>query len=119
VAKFNEVQKYLTLDGHVYSILPILMNDKFFSSLSPDVQKIIVDSAKIMVTISRGQNVYLVANGVKSLQEKGMEVYAPTEKELQMFRDRSQKPVIEFLETKVDKKWIDLALKSSKASEKD
>lgn len=119
VAKFNEVQKYLTLDGHVYSILPILINDKFFSSLSPDVQKIITDSAKIMVTISRGQNVYLVANGVKSLQEKGMEVYAPTEKELQMFRDRSQKPVIEFLETKVDKKWIDLALKSSKASEKD
>jgi len=119
VAKFNEVQKYLTLDGHVYSILPILMNDKFFSSLSPDVQKIITDTAKIMVTISRGQNVYLVANGVKSLQEKGMEVYAPTEKELQMFRDRSQKPVIEFLETKVDKKWIDLALKSAKASEKD
>jgi TRAP-type transport system periplasmic protein len=119
VAKFNEVQKYLTLDGHVYSILPILMNDKFFSSLSPEIQKIIIDSAKIMVTISRGQNVYLVANGVKSLQEKGMEVYAPTEKELQMFRDRSQKPVIDFLETKVDKKWIDLALKSSKASEKD
>jgi len=119
VAKFNEVQKYLTLDGHVYSILPILMNDKFFSSLSPDVQKIITDTAKIMVTISRGQNVYLVANGVKSLQDKGMEVYAPTEKELQMFRDRSQKPVIEFLETKVDKKWIDLALKSAKASEKD
>ncbi len=119
VAKFYEVQKYLTLDGHVYSILPILINEKFFSSLSPDVQKIITDSAKIMVTISRGQNVYLVANGVKSLQDKGMEVYAPTEKELQMFRDRSQKPVIEFLETKVDKKWIDLALKSAKASEKD
>ena len=71
VAKFNEVQKYLTLDGHVYSILPILINDKFFSSLSPDVQKIIADTAKIMVTISRGQNVYLVANGVKSLQDKG------------------------------------------------
>jgi len=39
VAKFNEVQKYLTLDGYVYSILPILINDKFFSSLSPDVQR--------------------------------------------------------------------------------
>ena len=124
VAKFNEVQKYLTLDGHVYSILPILINDKFFSSLSPDVQKIIVDTAKIMVTISRGQNIYLVANGVKSLQDKGMEVYAPNEKELQMFRDKSQKPVIEFLEKtfaekKVDKKWIDMALKSAKASEKE
>jgi hypothetical protein len=65
-----------------------------------------------------------VANGVKSLQDKGMEVYAPTEKELQMFRDKSQKPVLEFLEKtfsekNVDKKWIDMALKSAKASEKE
>ena len=51
-----------------------------------------------------------------------MEVYAPTEKKLQMFRDKSQKPVTEFLEKtfaekNVDKKWIDMALKSAKASE--
>ena len=122
--KFNEVQKYLTLDGHVYSILPILINDKFFMSLPPDIQKIIVDIAKTVTTVQRGQNVKKVYDGVKSLQDKGMEVYSPTDKELQMFRDRSQKPVLEFLDKtfadkKIDKKWIDMALKSAKASEKD
>lgn len=122
--KFNEVQKYLTLDGHVYSILPILINDKFFMSLPPDIQKIIVDITKTVTTVQRGQNVKKVYDGVKSLQDKGMEVYSPTDKELQMFRDRSQKPVLEFLdktfaEKKIDKKWIDMALKSAKASEKD
>jgi tripartite ATP-independent transporter DctP family solute receptor len=124
VSKFNEVQKYLTLDGHVYSILPILINDKFFMSLPPDIQKIIVDIAKTATTVQRGQNVKKVYDGVKSLQDKGMEVYSPTDKELQMFRDKSQKPVLEFLDKtfadkKIDKKWIDLALKSAKASEKD
>lgn len=122
--KFNEVQKYLTLDGHVYSILPILINDKFFMSLPPDIQKIIVDIAKTVTTVQRGQNVKKVYDGVKSLQDKGMEVYSPTDKELQMFRDRSQKPVLEFLDKtftdkKIDKKWIDMVLKSAKASEKD
>ena len=124
VSKFNEVQKYLTLDGHVYSILPILINDKFFMSLPPDIQKIIMDIAKTATTVQRGQNVKKVYDGVKSLQDKGMEVYSPTDKELQMFRDKSQKPVLEFLDKtfadkKIDKKWIDLALKSAKASEKD
>ncbi|NWG02352.1 MAG: DctP family TRAP transporter solute-binding subunit [Syntrophaceae bacterium] len=124
VAKFNEVQKYLTLDGHVYSILPILINDKFFMSLTPDIRKVIVDVAITATTVQRGQNVKKVYDGVKSLQDKGMEIYSPNEKELQMFRERSQKPVLEFLdktftEKKIDKKWIDMALKSAKASEKD
>jgi len=124
VSKFNEVQKYLTLDGHVYSILPILINDKFFMSLPPDIQKIIADTTKTIVAVQRGQNVKKVYDGVKSLQDKGMEVYSPTDNELQMFRDKSQKPVLEFLDKtytdkKIDKKWIDTALKSAKASEKD
>jgi len=47
-------------------------------------------------------------------------VYSPTEKELQLFRDRSQKPVIEFLEkSKTDKKWIEMAIKSAKEAERD
>ena len=124
VSKFNEVQKYLTLDGHVYSILPILINDKFFMSLPPDIQKIIADTTKTIVAVQRGQNVKKVYDGVKSLQDKGMEVYSPTDKELQMFREKSQTPVLEFLDKtftdkKIDKKWIDMALKSAKASEKD
>jgi hypothetical protein len=61
---------------------------------------------------------------VKSLQDKGMEIYTPTEKELQVFKHKSQKPVLEFVEKtfaekKIDKKWIDMALKSAKDSEKE
>jgi C4-dicarboxylate-binding protein DctP len=120
VAKFYEVQKYLTLDGHVYSILPILISEKFYQSLPPDIQKIIADTVKIMTTVARGQNIRHVYNGVKILQDKGMTVYSPTEKELQLFRDRSQKPVIEFLEkSKIDKKWIEMAIKAAKEAETD
>lgn len=67
VAKFNEVQKYLTLDGHVYSIPPILMNDKFFSSLSPDVQKIITDTAKILVNCAITTSIIMLIIGTANV----------------------------------------------------
>jgi TRAP-type transport system periplasmic protein len=119
VAKFYEVQKYLTLDGHVYSILPILISDKFYNSLPADLRSIVRDGGYLMAGISRAWNMRHVFNGVKILQDKGMIAYTPTEKELQMFRDRTQKPVIDFIQTKVDKKWIDMALKAAKDAEKE
>ncbi len=39
--KFYEVQKYLTLDGHTYEPAAVLVNPKWFDSLSQDQQKII------------------------------------------------------------------------------
>jgi C4-dicarboxylate-binding protein DctP len=117
IGKFYEVQKYLTLDGHVYSVLPILMNDKLYTSLPAEIRTVIRDGGELMATISRGQNIRHVFNGVKILQDKGMQLYTPNEKELQMFRDATQKPVIEFISTKIDKKWVDWALKSAKEAE--
>jgi TRAP-type C4-dicarboxylate transport system substrate-binding protein len=112
------------MDSHIYSFLPLLISDKFFLSLTPDLQSIIVDATKMTLAVNRGQNVRNVYNGIKSLEAKGMEIYVPTEKERQVFKERSQKPVIEFLEKtftekKLDKKWIDQALKSAKDSEKE
>lgn len=117
IAKFYEVQKYLTLDGHVYSVLPILINDKFYMSLPPAVRTVVREAGELMATISRGQNIRHVFNGVKMLQDKGMQIYTPSDKELQMFREATQKPVIEFISTKIDKKWVDWALKSAKDAE--
>ncbi len=122
--KFNEVTKHVILDGHIYSFLPLLINDKFFLGLEPDLQRLLVDTTKAVLAVQRGQNVRNVYNGIKNLQEKGMEIYSPGAKELQAFKDRTQKPVMEFVEKtfaekKIDRKWIDLALKSAKDSEKE
>ena len=45
-AKFHEVQKYLTLTGHVYTPAYIVTGAKKFASLPPDVQKTLSDAAK-------------------------------------------------------------------------
>jgi tripartite ATP-independent transporter DctP family solute receptor len=111
-AKFAEVQKYLTLDGHVYGVDWFVINEKFFKSLDRDLQEIIVDSAKISANVSRGLQQLNSAVGLETLAKAGMEIYSPTEAELAQFKALTQKPVIDWLKTKMDPKLIDELLKT-------
>ncbi len=45
-AKFQEVQKYLSLTGHVYTPAYVAVGSKKWASLAPDVRKILEDTAK-------------------------------------------------------------------------
>jgi tripartite ATP-independent transporter DctP family solute receptor len=45
-AKFQEVQKYLSLSGHVYTPAYLVAGSRKFGSLPADVQKILTDTAK-------------------------------------------------------------------------
>lgn len=45
-AKFQEVQKYLSLTGHVYTPAYVTAGAKKWASLAPDVRKILEDTAK-------------------------------------------------------------------------
>lgn len=105
--KLYEVQKYTTLDGHVYGVDWFIINEKFFQSLPPELQYIVLDSAQISSTVSRGVMNYLNADGLQSLIKAGVQVYSPTEAEMDMFRKAMQPAVIDYLKTKVDPKLID------------
>lgn len=43
--KFYEVQKYLSLDGHTYAAVSMVMNKDFFDKLTPDQQKLVQEAA--------------------------------------------------------------------------
>ena len=109
VPKLWEVQKYMTLDGHFYSINSVLINDKWYQSLPKDLQAAIEQAAMISQTVNRGVCTALEAKGIEFVKEKGMEVYAPTLEQKAMFKDLSQQPVIEFLKKDFEKKGVDLA----------
>jgi len=105
--KLYEVQKYTTLDGHVYGVDWFIINEKFFKSLPADLQYVVLDSAQISATVSRGVMNYLNADGLQSLIKSGVQVYSPTEAEMDMFRKTMQPAVIDYLKTKIDPKLID------------
>jgi tripartite ATP-independent transporter DctP family solute receptor len=119
VPKLYEVQKFMTLDGHFYSINSVIVQDKWYKSLPADLQRAIDQAAFVSTTVNRGVCTALEQKGIKFIQEKGMKVYTPTAKEKLTFKEASQKPVVEFLKTKMDKAWIDKAFKATAQAEKE
>jgi len=116
-AKFAEVQKYLTLDGHTYGADFLLINDGFFKGLSEEHQEIIKRAAIVAGTVSRAIQELSSAMGVSKLKEAGMQVYAPTAKERAEFKKATQGPVIEWMKGQVDPAWIEKVQAAVKKAE--
>jgi tripartite ATP-independent transporter DctP family solute receptor len=115
--KFYEVQKYLILDGHAYGADFMLINDKFFNSLSAEQQKILKTAAIVAGNVGRGIQELNSAMGISELKKEGMQVYSPTSKERMEFKEKTQGPVIDWMKTQVDPQWIDKVMAATKKAE--
>ncbi len=73
-AKFDQVQKYMTLTAHVYSPALLLMNKASFEKLSPADQKVFLDAAKLAAAATRARVDKDDASGVTELRSKGMSI---------------------------------------------
>ena len=91
-AKLNEVQKYLTLYGHVYSPAVILISPALWNSLD-DSQKAAFDkAAKDAVTAMRAYVDEVEASGVETLKQAGMQVNELTPDQKAAFRAALEGP---------------------------
>ena len=115
--KLYEVQKYLILDGHAYGADFMLINDKFFNSLSAEQQNIIKTAAIVAGNVGRGIQELNSAMGISELKKEGMQVYSPTSKERMEFKEKTQGPVIDWMKTQVDPQWIDKVMAATKKAE--
>lgn len=73
-AKFDQVQKYLTLTGHVYSPCIFLMNKASFDKLPAADQQAFLAAAAEAVKANRARVDEDDAKGVAELRAKGMQV---------------------------------------------
>jgi len=73
-AKFEQVQKHLSLTGHVYSPAIFLMNKAAFDKLSVADKQVFLDAAKEAVKANRARVDEDDAKGVAELRSKGMQV---------------------------------------------
>ena len=105
----HKLQKYMTLDGHVYAADFILISDEFLQSLTPAQQQVVQKAAKIAGTMGRAIQEWGTAEGVNKVQEEGMQVYSPTAEEIAAFAAKAQPAVIDYLRGELgdDAVWID------------
>ena len=79
-SKFDQVQKYLTLTGHVYSPGIFLMEKAAFDKLSAADKQAFLDAAKEGVKANRARVDEDDAKGVTELRNKGMTVVENVDK---------------------------------------
>jgi len=93
-AKFNEVQKYLTLTEHLFTPYVWVMNGKFWDSLNDQEKTVVKAAAKSAIVAGRGISRIIEASdrGLPALT-KTMEVYSPTAAEKAEFRKMAQPAV--------------------------
>jgi len=79
-AKFDQVQKHLSLTGHVYSPAIFLMNKASFDKLSAADKQVFLDAAAEAVKVNRARVDEDDAKGVSELRSKGMTVVENVDK---------------------------------------
>jgi tripartite ATP-independent transporter DctP family solute receptor len=93
-AKFNEVQKYLTLSGHLFAPYVWVMNKDFYDGLSPAEKSVIAGAVKSGIVAGRGVSRAIEASdrGLAGLS-KDMKVNALTPEQVVKFRDATMPEV--------------------------
>lgn len=114
-ASLYQYQKHITLDGHVYSIHAYLINDRFFSGLTPEQQKTIREATKIASDIHRKMTSDQDLAAKQILAEKGMQVTEVSAADLDAFRKLAQPPVIAWANQEIGKDYTEKLLAAVKA----
>ena len=105
--KMYEVQKFTSLDGHIYDPMPLVANLEWYNGLTKDQQKIVETAAILGQNYSRAVNAAREKYIVALLESKGMKVNEVAEAEKDKMRQATQKKVIESIKGKTDPKLGD------------
>lgn len=106
--KLNEVQKYCSLTGHIFSVCVNMFSKKFYDDLPKDLQKVVDDAAKLYVAEHR-KAMELGEKNVRSVLEKqGMKINDLKESDKQPFVKASVATLDEF-SGKIGKDIVELA----------
>jgi len=117
--KFEQVQRHIVLDGHVYSTFTLLMNEQWYQKLPADLKQVIEVAKRVSLVVNRGLSATNEVMGMEYLRSQGVEVYKPTQEEKELFKNRTQKSAIEWLKKKIDSKWVEGILKATSQAEKE
>lgn len=111
--KYYQVQKYVTVDNHVYAVSAMLVNEKFYQSLPKDLQQVIDNAQKVSLAVNRGVSRYTDHAAIDNLKKNGMEIAVLNAAERQQFKAKAQAPVLDWLRKEVGNDWVEGMLKAA------
>lgn len=117
-AKIYEVQKFMSVNEHIYGMHLIIINDAKFNGLSPDHQKILQEGARLHAQVANSRKAYDAIAATENIRKAGLQVHVNTPSEKEMFRQASQKAVVEFIASQAGKDVVDKVLAAAEEAKK-
>jgi TRAP-type C4-dicarboxylate transport system substrate-binding protein len=120
-AKFQEVQKFLTLTGHLFAPYVWVVSTKFWDGLTPEEKKVVSSAAKSAIVAGRGIGRVIEASprGLAALS-KTMKVNSLTDEQKKAFREKAMPEVTKIINQKFGaegKEMMEAFLAAIKAAE--
>jgi tripartite ATP-independent transporter DctP family solute receptor len=108
--KLYEVQKFMSVNEHIYGLHFVIINDKVWQGLTPDQRQILQDGAAVHAEVANSRKSMDSLQAIQKIREKGTKVYvnSPTEKEA--FKKATQEPVIQYIAEQVGRPLVDKLL---------
>jgi tripartite ATP-independent transporter DctP family solute receptor len=108
-ARFDEVQKYLTLTNHFFTPYVWVLNGATWRALTPERQALIAEAAHAGIVAGRALNRHIEDSdrGLPALRQR-MDVYAPSAAEAAAFRQASVPAVEAYIEATFGREGRDL-----------
>ena len=110
--KLFEVQKFMSVNEHIYGLHYIIINDRVFQGLSPDMRQILMDGASVHAEVANSRKSMDSLQAIQKIRGAGTKVYLNTPTEKETFRKASQEPVIEFIASQVGRPVVDKLLEA-------
>jgi TRAP-type transport system periplasmic protein len=95
-AKLHQVQKHLTLTGHLYSPAMVMMSPTAFNKMSAEDRKLMVQIAREGAKITRARVEELERNGIEELRKAGMQIRELSGSEKEAFQKAMAPAYTEF-----------------------
>ena len=80
-SKFHEVQKYLSMTWHAYTVFQVVMNQKKYQALPADIQKTLVDATREAFVWHRNLNRQVEVTFLQRMREAGIVVEEQPDRE--------------------------------------
>ncbi len=117
-ASLYQYQKYVTLDGHVWSVHGYTINEKFYQGLTPTERQAVEEGVQKATAIHRKMTSDQDKSAKEILTKLGMEVTEISPAELAQFRKLAQPPVKAWAEKEIGKEYVDNLFKAIEATRK-
>ena len=103
LGNFEEVQDYIMLNGPIYTVCFNTVNDDWYQDLDPTYQALVDKAGLWAMNDARAVTRILRERDLRYIQEEhGVEVYDPTEEEINELREMTQEPVEDFIRDEMD-----------------